>query len=633
MLFQPSYPQPYFSDVDGTKESTFSCYINADSNTQVSAYQLKINNLGGDEVYSSGRIILPTSLYGNQQLNINLPIDQLSNGEDYTWSVDLYEDDADIWITSGIMTSFPVTGTSSTMDLRINSLIEVGMVVANNNQRAIITGIDTTSNDYMKVTISPTIVLNSSNPSYTIYDNKIRSNDYYFRARTTPTLTLKAVPHQIASKAYTFKANYSQLENVGYKYFEWTIYDSVGNALNQSGQINVGEIIYTFDGFLNNTTYGIGLTVENQDGTVMTLQPIYFDVLYDLPSLENTPKAEVVCNKDAIMLTWNPLLINNGVATNTNGDISPWYDFVNNEPYTGGSSVNIHQNSSVSWAIGSESSPVLIPYESTTYFYWHTADINFRGLVYEQKGEYVNLLAMNTIAPTSASKGDKYYNLKDMLIYTAVDTNIWGITGENPKSELIYYLSSNKTKYVWNGVDMINTDYSEPTYTIRYNAGIFTYTIHNGDVNKTGQIKVADVGEQWLLQPRDTLKTAMYIWDSNKKWDDTLYWTETTQSTLTDNWFKITLLPTEIQIKTLVSNTITFYIRDKSSPFYADRGMTWDTWVESTYSQAYLGDIEFSVDKIKNKVIATTPADVWYIQYNDNDVTPSDIIIDKAFYS
>lgn len=551
MLFQPSYPQPYFSDVDGTKDSTFSCYINADSNTQVSAYQLRVNNLGGDEIYNSGRVILSNPLYGNQQLNMIVLSGQLLNGEDYTWNVDLYEEEADIWITSGIMTSFPTTGTSSTMRLRNSALVKVGMIVQNNNQKVTIIGINTSSNEYLQVTVSPSIVLNSSNPSYTVYDNKIQSSNYYFRARTTPTLVLESIPNQINSKSYTFKATYSQLENVGYKYFEWTIYDSVGNILNQSGQINVGEIVYTFDGFLNNTIYGVGLTVENQDGTVVTLQPTYFDVSYDLPSFENTPTAELVCNKDAVMLAWNPLLINNGVASNTNADPMPWYDYIQDQPYTGGSSVNIHSNSSISWVVGSENSPILIPYESTTYFYWHTEDINFRGVIYEQKGEYVDLLAMNTIPPANANKGDKYYNLKDMLIYTAIDTNIWGTTGETPSSELIYYLASNNTKYVWNGSDMINTDYDEPQYTISYNAGILTYTISNGNVNETGQIKVADVGEQWLLQPQSIQKTASYIWDSEQNWDDTLYWTETTQSILTDSWFKIILLPTEIQVEVI----------------------------------------------------------------------------------
>lgn len=552
MLYQPSYPQPYFSDVDASKESTFSCYINADSDTQVSAYRLKINNLDGDEVYNSGQIILATPLYGKQQLNIAVPANQLANGEDYTWNVQLSEEDSDIWITSGIMTSFPTTGTSSTMRLRNNSLIEVGMIVQNNNQRVRITNINTSSTDYMQVSVTPSIVLNTSAPSYTVYDNKVQSNNYYFRARQTPTLVMEKIPSQINAKSYTFKATYSQAQNVGYKYFEWTIYDSVGNILNQSGQINVGEIIYTFDGFLNNTIYGVGLILENQDGTVITLQPTYFDVSYDLPSFENTPTAELVCDKDAVILAWNPLLINNGVVSNTNADPMPWYDYIQDQPYTDGSSVNIHNNSFISWAVGSEGSPVLIPYESTTYFYWHTEDINFRGLIYEQKGEYVDLLAMNTIPPANANKGDKYYNLKDMLIYTAIDNNIWGTTGEAPSSELIYYLVSNNAKYVWNGSDMINTDYDEPQYTISYNAGIFTYTINNGDINETGQIKVADVGEQWLLQPQNIQKTASYIWDSEQNWDDTLYWTETTQSILTDSWFKITLLPTAIQVKVVV---------------------------------------------------------------------------------
>lgn len=549
MLYQPSYPQPYFSDVDAVKESTFSCYINADSDTQVSAYQLIINNLGGDEVYNSGQVVLASPLYGNQQLNIPVSANQLANGEDYTWNINLYEEEADIWITSGIMPSFPTTGTSSTMRLRNNSLIQVGMIIQNNNQRVRITNISTSNIDYLQVSVSPSIVLNSSSPSYTVYDNKVQSNNYYFRARQTPTLTIEEIPSQINSKSYTFKAIYSQAQNVGYKYFEWTIYDSVGNILNQSGQINVGEIVYTFDGFLNNTIYGVGLTLENQDGTVITLQPIYFDISYDLPSFENTPVAELVCEKDAIKLSWSPLLINTGEASPTGIISAPYYDYISNSPYIGAKSVNIHNNAKIDWFIGSEESPILVPYESTTYFFWHTENPDFRGVIYEQRGVVVDLLIMGTLPPANASQGEKYYNVRDKLIYTAVDTNVWGTIGDSPREDVIYYLETNNLNYLWNGTDMINTDYLEPSYTISYDAGVFNYNIINGDISISDSVRVADITNQWLLQPQNIVKSNIYLWDSSESWNDELYWTESTQSYLRDKWFKITLLPTKLEVE------------------------------------------------------------------------------------
>lgn len=549
MLYQPSYPQPYFSDVDATDESTFSCYINADSDTQVSAYQLIINNLGGSEVYNSGQVDLDSPLYGNQQLNVIVPVNQLTNGEDYTWNIDLYEKDADIWITSGIMPSFPTTGASSIMRLRNNALIQVGMIVQNNNQKVKITSINTSNTDYLQVSVNPSIVLNAASPSYTVYDNKIQSNSYYFRARQTPTLVMEEIPSQINSKSYTFKATYSQAQNVGYKYFEWTIYDSVGNLLKRSGRINTGEIVYTFDGFLNNTIYGIGLTLENQDGVVLTLQPTYFDVSYDLPSFENTPAVELVCEKDAIKLSWSPLLINSGDASDTYVDPKPWYTYIQDLPYLGGSVVDIHENIKLYWYIGSYEAPIYVPYESTTYFFWHTENPDFRGVIYEQKGYPVALLTMGTIPPTNnVIKNDKYYNIREKLIYTAIDDNVWGNTGEVPRDDVIYYLVSNQQNYIWNGSDMINTDYVPPSYTVSYDAGKFQYTIINGDINITGEVKVADITNEWLLQQQNITKSNVYMWDNSKTWDDTLYWTEPTQSYLIDKWFKITLLPTEIQI-------------------------------------------------------------------------------------
>lgn len=552
MLYQPSYPQPYFSDVDGTKASTFSCYINADGNTQVSAYRLRVVGLGGGTIYDTYKKALATPLYGNQQLAITVPSGKLSNGEDYTWSVDLYEDIADIWVTSGIMTSFPTTGASTTLYLKNSSLIKTGMVVVNNNQRATIKSIDRSNTNYLIVTLNSEITINKSFPSYTVYDNKVQSNLYYFKVRTTPTLTLDTVPSQITSKSYTFTATYDQAEDVGYKYFEWTLYDFTGNEVDTSGKINVGQITYTFDGFLNNTMYGIGLVLENQDGVTLELPPTYFNVSYDLPSLENTPIAEVLCEKDAIKVSWSPLLINNGVASNTSGDVQPWYDLIKDKPYTGGSSVNIHTNSLVSWDIGTDDNRVDIPYESTTYFFWHTDNADYDGLIYEQIGEYIDLSAMSAIAPTKATKGDRYYNTKDGLIYVAVDTDTWGTTGTDPVDSYIYHLTSNDLKYVWNGSDMVNVDYEQPSYTVSYNQGKFTYHIVNGEIDLEGTIVVTNVEDKWMWQPQDIVKTDTYRWDSTKDWDDTLYWTESSDAYILDKWFKITLLPTMIQVEPLV---------------------------------------------------------------------------------
>lgn len=559
MLYQPSYPQPYFSDIDALITSRFSCYINADSNTQVSAYRLKVDNLGGNEVYNSGRTTLSTPLYGNELLEMALPPNQLSNGEDYTWRVSLYGDTADIWVASGIMTKFASTSTSfstTILYLRLSPLIEVGMTVQTNNQQRQITSIDSSEEDFLTIRLNSPITVNINSPSYTVYDNKVQSLDYYFKARTTPVLTINTVPNQIQSKSYTFSAVYSQAENVNYKYFEWYIYDSVGNVINESGQINVGEITYTFDGFLNNSTYGVGLTLENQDGVILNVSPIYFNVSYDLPSFENNPIGEVECDKDAIKLTWNPLLINNGVVENTQSAQTPWYEYIRNAPYSGASSVYLHKETLLSWTIGSELAPIQIPYESTSYFYWHSPNPDFSGVIYEQIGEYVELLTFSTVAPAIATKGDRYYNLKDNKIYTAIDTDIWGTNGEIPNDNSIYYLLSNNMKYIWNGSDMVNTDFNLPSYTISYDTGVFTYTILNGDINITGEVKVSDIPKDWLLQPDDASKTTSYIWQTDT-WDDTEYWTETTQSVLDKGWFKITLLPTEIQVTTLAPSVAT----------------------------------------------------------------------------
>ena len=52
----------------------------------------------------------------------------------------------------------------------------------------------------------------------------------------------------------------------------------------------------------------------------------------------------------------------------------------------------------------------------------------------------------------------------------------------------------------------------------------------------------------WLLQPQNVDPQQTYAWIDKAKWDDGLYWTESTESYVDKFWFKIALLPTEIQV-------------------------------------------------------------------------------------
>lgn len=546
MLYQPSYPSPYLSDVDGGKANVFSCYINADGGTTVTSYQYTITTYSGTNVYSS-EVTPTTPLYAGDVLSFTVPVSVgLVNGSDYLWNITLYTEVPDIWVTYGTLQG--VGSDTSTLLLRPNQFVQVGMFVQVGNQKSRITKL-TTSDNKLQATITPAMTGIAGNEPYNVYNNNITSTDYYFRARTTPTLILSTIPETVTNKSYTFSATYTQAENVGFKYFEWTIYDVGGNVINRSGEKNSGSITYTFDGFINGSTYGVGLTLENQDGVILNISPKYFNVSYALPELENAPEAVVDCDKAAINVSWSPLAINNGIASASSGVATPYYEIVDNIPYFGGHSVKLKDKAQIDWFLGTEQEPIYIPYESTTYINWHTDDPNFAGDIYKQEGEYVNIVAISNVAPSTASIGDEYYNTVTKLIYTAIATNTWGIVGEHPRSDVVYKLTTTNANYLWDGSTLSVTTATTPSYKVSYLEGAFYYDIENGDISIHNKITIQEVQKSWLLQAQGTQTSNSYVWLDGLYWNDDLYWTETGIPYITNYWFKLTLLPDRLLVE------------------------------------------------------------------------------------
>lgn len=534
MLYQPSYPSPYLSDIDGKQTNEFSCYINADGGTKVTSYKYVITTDSGESIYQSSIITLSKPLYSGDILSFTVPSTVgLVNGVDYLWSVTLYTEIADIWITYGTCQGIGTTANQH-IYIRPNQFVKTGMYMQIGAYRGLITDMGEEDGKVYVVTNPSLYQYANNNASYNIYNNNITSTSYYFKARTTPTLTLATIPSIVDSKSYTFKATYEQNENIGYKYFEWIIYNRLGEIINRSGEISAGVIEYTFDGFINSERYGVSLVLENQDGIILNQPTTWFDVQYAQPQIDNPPTATVNCENDSIDLMWSPLLINRGEAISETST-SPQYDFLTNEPYIGGNSVRIADGTNIIWNIGSTQSPLYIPYESTTFINWHTTDDNFSGIIYKQEGEYIDLVAMSSNAPVSAKAGDKYYNTTTKLIYTAISTNIWDTTGVSPRNDVIYNNTGTNLRYLWDDIneDMEATNYTNALYKLSYQGGSFIYEISNGDINKQETVQMqplsGDLSDYWFkiaLLPNKVIITALEImattWNDlrNYTWND-----------------------------------------------------------------------------------------------------------------
>lgn len=66
------------------------------------------------------------------------------------------------------------------------------------------------------------------------------------------------------------------------------------------------------------------------------------------------------------------------------------------------------------------------------------------------------LLAVDSVEPEECNTGDRYYNIEDNLIYTAIERNIWGGNGVAPEYGVFYIVLDDQTIYTYNGETLIS---------------------------------------------------------------------------------------------------------------------------------------------------------------------------------
>lgn len=518
MIYEPSYMQPYINDIDATISNVFSCIVNANGGTTVNGYTITINKSSGDLVYTDTQT-LSTPLYNNQQLNITVPSTSgMVNGIDYVWNIKLVQTSADIWVTYGTIKS---TSTTSTLYIATSELIKAGMYITIGSESKQIltydslTGIATTD----AFTSAPSV-----GTTYTIYSNYLISADAFFNARTTPALAISSPPTTISSQRYTFNATYVQEQGITYKYFIWTLYDSDGTEIRDSGNINTGAITYTFDGFLSDTMYGVNVSVENQDGTVTSTAISYFTVSYSSPDLVSIPVVSNNCDDTALNVVWTQPAINTHTETGTYSIVS------GNEPYPDAAYVLLTDSAS---SINYDILPNVIPYENTVFLHWSTNDATFSGKIFEMNGVKTTLVAMQNSAPLTGTVGDIYYNIVNNKIYHCINTDSWSTIGYNPSYDVLYYYPTNSLTYRWNGTELIETTVSLANATLSYSQGVFTYTVTNSnetdnvDVVNTYTITMREFIHRWLLNTGGTPASTVYTeWQDTASWQDSLFWTD-----------------------------------------------------------------------------------------------------------
>lgn len=375
---------PYSLPIDATTSNTFSCYLNAEGGTQINHYNLMIKDLKGNQVYSTGDRTISPVLYNNDILNIPIPANAgMINGLDYVWNVKLYENTPANWVTYGTVQAGTITASAFTIRKHFN--VSMGMYVKLNTEFRQIASYDKTTG---ALTLSsPFSFTPSAEANYNIYSNFVESDDSYFKARKSPVVSITNHSAVVTGKSYAFVGAYSQSDNVGWKYFTWNLYSN-GELAKSTGQMNTGEIKFSFDGFLNNTNYAIELVIETQDEIVLSSGLLDFNVQYLETSILNNPSVEQVSEKNALKVLWEQPYVN--LYEMTGG-----YSFLKDEPYENAWSVLFQDdNCNLTYSISTSAGKKFIPNHSTTYLHVKFP-LGFQGEFYRQEnsitGEYYSI--------------------------------------------------------------------------------------------------------------------------------------------------------------------------------------------------------------------------------------------------
>jgi len=378
--------------------------------------------------------------------------------------------------------------------LQINGTMCVGykIIIYKNSDNSVVynsadqTLVDTLYNgDTLTITVPSTSgMINGTDYKWTVdlYEtvvgtDPIVSNEIFFKARTTPVVTISNFIDPVTIRNYIFEGSYTQAESVAIKYYQFLLYNnSTGDLLEDTGKVFSANIEFDYDSYLDGVNYDINLIVENQDGTLIETGLQNFDTTYSVPTISFGVIAENNAGENAVNISWDNAVQIPG--TNSGSSVS----YLSDTPFAGTTSVVIPDASLVIYdsVNGNEMS-----FSSVVTVFIHN---NF------DKDELNN----NTISGTGWSING---------VISTID-----LEGDTTSYKKILTFEDDQFFNVYTQFDAT----SEPILQQQYNI----YTGLN----------------EWLLAPTQDVNTN-YTYQDSELWNDSYIWVESAE--ISTIWWKL----------------------------------------------------------------------------------------------
>ena len=130
-----------------------------------------------------------------------------------------------------------------------------------------------------------------------------------FITRSTPNISIDAIPNPVAASSITITATYSQAQGDPISTVEWVfaLAGSESNPIRKTGAISTQVLSFDADGLITGNTYSIMCNVVTSTGMEASTGFVQFPVLYSSSSLGINYQLAQLKNSSAVYLSWDYL--------------------------------------------------------------------------------------------------------------------------------------------------------------------------------------------------------------------------------------------------------------------------------------------------------------------------------------
>lgn len=131
-----------------------------------------------------------------------------------------------------------------------------------------------------------------------------------FITRTAPTLTISSVTTPLTSATQSFSATYEQAQDDSILSVRWQLFDNddLDTAIDDTGVVYTQVLEYEYNGFFDGTSYTLSCEVETSNGITVS-NSLQFSVSYQNQTYSGDFNAQIVCNEDCVLLSWDALKV------------------------------------------------------------------------------------------------------------------------------------------------------------------------------------------------------------------------------------------------------------------------------------------------------------------------------------